>query len=275
MPILPTYQATDDTYVLPSCLSVPDVPVPGFGTLVVNSYLIKSREPILVDTGMPIVKEHFLQTLWALIDPQDLRWIFLTHDDGDHTGAIMEVLAAAPQARVVTQFVGLARLETAYHLPIDRFEIRNPGDTLNAGDRDLAILRPPLFDSPATSAYFDTKSGVLFSADSFGAIIPEVTEDVDDVPESAYNQGFAIFNRLNHPWYALVDPRKFEGVVDSIRRLNPQIIASCHSPLARGARVQAQLQAMASIPAMGPLALPDQAALDGILAQIQGGIEHQ
>ena len=90
--------------------------MPGFGLLVVNSYLIKSQQPVLVDTGMPIVKDEFLESLWFLIDPQNLRWIFLTHDDGDHTGAIDEVMAVAPQTKVITQFIGLTRLETGHHV---------------------------------------------------------------------------------------------------------------------------------------------------------------
>ena len=271
MPILPPYKASEDVYVLPSYLRVPDVPVPGFGNLVVNSYLIKDSEPILVDTGMPIVKKEFLETLWSLIDPQDLNWILITHDDGDHTGALMEVLEAAPQARVVTQFVGLARLETAHHVPVDRFEIRNPGDTLTISGRELAILRPPLFDSPATSAYFDVQSRVLFCADCFGAIIPEVAENVGDVSESAYKEGFSIFNRLNPPWFELTDQSKFEASVERLRRLEPKAIASCHSPLAQGAQVETHLKAMAALPAQGPLDLPDQAALEAILSQVHGG----
>ena len=143
MPMLPTYLAKDDTYVLPSFLPVPDVPAPGFGKLMVNSYLIKAKEPILIDAGMPIVKEDFLKALWSLVDPEDLKWIFLSHDDGDHTGAMMEIIQAAPQARLVTQFVGLARLETAYHIPIGRVDIRNPGDTFTDGDHRSSIP-PPL-----------------------------------------------------------------------------------------------------------------------------------
>ena len=220
MPILPPYKATDDTYVLPSYLPVPDVPAPGFGTIVVNSYVIQAREPVLVDAGMPVVKEAFLQSLWSLIDPRDLRWIFLTHDDGDHTGALMEVLEAAPQARVITQFVGLARLETAYHMPVERVRILNPGDRFDAGDREIGILRPPLFDSPATSALFDSKTGMLISADSFGSLIPTVTEDAADIPDSVFYDGFYLFNRLNHLWFSLVDQSKFDAVLDGIRQLN-------------------------------------------------------
>ena len=57
----------------------------------------------------------------------------------------------------------------------------------------------------------------------------------------------------------------------SIRRLEPDIIAGCHVPLAKGPGLEAHLKAMANLPAQGPLDLPDQAALDGILAAIQGG----
>ena len=273
MPMLTPYLATEDTYVLPSYLPVPDVPAPGFGVIVINSYLIKSREPILIDTGMPVVKQEFLQTLWSLVDPKDLRWVLLTHDDGDHSGALMEVMEAAPQARVFTQFVGLARLETVYHVPVERVGILNPGQTFKAGGRELAVLRPPLFDSPATNGYYDPVSGVFFCADSFGSLIPNVAEDVDDIPEAAFNDGFFLFNRLNHPWFSLLDQRKFDNVLERIRRLDPQIIASCHAPVARG-RTASHLKAMASIPAMDPLDLPEQAALDTILAQIQGGSGH-
>ena len=273
MPGLTPYKASDDTYVLPSYLPIPDVPVPGFGFLVVNSYLIMSQEPVLVDTGMPVTKQEFLDALWSLIDPKDLRWVFLTHDDGDHTGALSKVLEAAPQARLITQFVGLTRLETTRQVPIERVDIVNPGQSFNAGDRELAVLRPPLFDSPATSALFDPKSEVYFSADSFGAIIPDLAEDVADVPEPAYAEGFSLFNRLNHPWFALVDQKKFEVSLENIRRLQVKVIGSCHSPLARGI-TEGHLKAMAQLPAMGPMSLPDHAALQGILSQMQVGGSH-
>ncbi len=273
MPILEPYIAADDVWVLPSYLPVPDVPAPGLGSLVINSYLIKSADPVLIDTGMPVVREEFLNALWSLIDPKDLKWVLLTHDDADHSGALMEVLEAAPQAKVYTQFVGLARLETAYHLPVDRFGMVNPGDTLNAGGRELGILRPPLFDSPATNAIFDAKSGVLMTADSFGALLPAPAQDVSDVGDEAFYEGFYLFNRLNHPWFSLVDLQKFLVLLENIRKLDPKVIASCHAPMARG-RTDAHLKAMARITDMDPVPLPDQALLDSILAQIQDGEGH-
>ena len=268
MPMLTPYRAAPDTWVLPAYL-----PVPGLGLIVVNSYLIMSREPVLVDTGMPVVRHEFLEHLWSLIDPQDIRWIFLTHDDADHSGNLVEVLSAATNARLVTQFIGYARLETAYHMRPQRVHLLNPGQSLDVGDRTLGVLRPPVFDSPATSAYYDSKSGVLFSADAFGAFIPNLGEDVNDIPQAAYAQGFEFFNRGNHPWSAWADPAKIGKVLEDIRRLDPQVIASCHSPMARG-RLGAHLAAMAAIPGMEPLLGPDQVAFEKIIAEMESGQQH-
>jgi len=77
-----SYQVTTDIEVLPA-----HFPIPGAGLLPINAFLIKAKEPVLVDTGMGIETEKFMETLGTLIDPRDLRWVWLTHDDADHTAA--------------------------------------------------------------------------------------------------------------------------------------------------------------------------------------------
>ena len=37
--------------------------------------------------------------VYCLVDPDDIRWVFLSHEDGDHTGSLDQVLAAAPRRR--------------------------------------------------------------------------------------------------------------------------------------------------------------------------------
>ncbi len=63
MPPLEPYRASPDTWVLPSYL-----PVPGVALIVVNSYLIENAEPAVIETGMPVVRQEFLENLWSLID---------------------------------------------------------------------------------------------------------------------------------------------------------------------------------------------------------------
>ncbi|MEJ2683262.1 MAG: MBL fold metallo-hydrolase [Candidatus Sulfobium sp.] len=71
-------------------------PIPGAGFLPVNAFVIKAEEPVLVDTGMGIDSGEFMKALESVIDPHDLRWVWLTHDDADHTGNIRKVFEAAP-----------------------------------------------------------------------------------------------------------------------------------------------------------------------------------
>ena len=134
----------------------------------------------------------------------------------------------------------------------------------------MGILRPPLFDSPATNAIFDARFGLIFTADSFGALIQSPVQDVSKLGDDEFYEGFYLSNRLSHPWFSLVDSQKFLIQLENIRRLEPKVIASCRAPMGRG-RTEAHLRAMARIPDMDPVPLPDQAVLDSMLSQVQGG----
>ena len=51
-----------------------------------NSMVILGQEPMIVDTGTPANREQWLKDVFSLVEPNDVRWIFLSHDDVDHTG---------------------------------------------------------------------------------------------------------------------------------------------------------------------------------------------
>jgi glyoxylase-like metal-dependent hydrolase (beta-lactamase superfamily II) len=74
------YAIAKDTWVIPHVF-----PAPPFGNINVNSMIIRGREPVIVDTGPPGVRSSWLEQAWSIVDPKDVRWIFLSHDDGDHT----------------------------------------------------------------------------------------------------------------------------------------------------------------------------------------------
>jgi glyoxylase-like metal-dependent hydrolase (beta-lactamase superfamily II) len=95
------YSPVQDIYVLPS-----HVPVPGFGLLPVNAFLLKSKEPVLVDAGLIPEQDEFIATLGKIIAPHDLKWLWLTHTDLDHIGSLNRLLDKAPQLRVITTFIG-------------------------------------------------------------------------------------------------------------------------------------------------------------------------
>jgi len=174
--------------------------------------------------------------------------------------------------RQLRPIIGFARLETSFHMRPERVFLANPGQQVDLGDRVLGVLRPPVFDSPATSGLFDGRSGVLFSADAFGAFIPQLGEDVGDIPSTAYADGFAVFNRGNHPFSAWADKAKVDLVLSQIEKLQPTVIASCHSPMARADQIPKHLRHLSDLIGMEPLLGPDQAAFEAILASMTAGV---
>jgi len=259
------YQVMPDIEVLPS-----HFPVPGAGFLPVNAFVLKAKEPVLIDTGMGIDSEEFMKVLESVIDPRDLKWVWITHDDADHIGNLQKVLEAAPNARLAAFSLGVLRMSTAWSIPMDRVYWLNPGDSISVGDRKLTAVRPPLFDNPTTIAVKDDKSEVFFSADCFGAIIPSPVQSTDDIAEADLSQGMTGWASLDSPWVHMVTPNEFNQELDRIRQIAPKAILSAHLPPATG-KTEQFLKWLATVPPSSPAVAPDQTALEQILAQMSGG----
>jgi len=259
-----SHQAMPDVEVLSS-----HFPIPGMGLLPVNAFVIKAKEPVLVDTGTGIDSEEFMKALASVIDPGDLRWVWLTHDDADHTGNIQKVLEAAPSARLAANSLAVLRMSTAWPVPMHRVYWLNSGDSIMAGDRKLTAVRPPLFDNPTTIGIYDNKSQAFFSADCFGAILPSPVQNADDVAEGDLAQGMIIWASCDSPWVHMIEPGVFRQSLDRIRQIAPKMIFSAHLPPAQG-KMEQFLELLAALPTSTPFVTPNQTALEQILAQMKG-----
>jgi hypothetical protein len=259
------YCVTADIHTIPY-----HSPAPGFGFLPINAFLVRCKEAVLVDTGAYTSRTEFLTALWSLIDPEDLKWVFMTHEDGDHAGALEAVLQAAPNARLVTNFLGIAKLVGQMAVPLDRVFLVNPGHSLLAGDREFVVSVPPLFDSGCTMCLFDTTTRVYFSADAFGALIPTPVEHLTDLQEKPLRDGFATFNLANSPWLPLSRPEAIRQRVAAVRTLRPSFLCSAHLPLAAGDTDMLYTMTTQLTSAELPQ-FPDQQAFETMLAQAKTG----
>ena len=241
-------------------------PIPGAGFLPVNAFVIKAKEPVLIDTGMGITSEDFMKALESVIDPKDLKWVWITHDDADHTGSIQKVLEAAPTARLAANSLAVLRMSTAWPVPMHRVHWLNSGDSISAGDRTLTAVRPPLFDNPTTIGIYDDKSEAFFSADCFGAIIPSPVQNTDDIKEEDLAQGMISWASADSPWVHMVETAEFSHSLDKIRQIAPKMVFCAHLPPAKD-RTEQLLGLLARVPASTPFVTPNQAALEQILAQ--------
>lgn len=249
----------DETFSLPAWL-----PVPGLGVLPINTFVIRGPAPVLIDTGMSALRAPFMAALRETIDPADLRWIWLTHIDPDHVGNLEAVLAEAPQARVVTSYIGMAKLSLR-ELPVDRVWLLNPGQQLDIGDRRLHAVRPPIYDAPETTGAYDSATGALFSSDCCGALLPGPAETAGAVDGDTLRAGMLAWAAVDAPWLPLVDRERFASGLGVIRDLRPTGIYSSHLPAAPGMS-EPLLRNLADAPDAPPFVGPDQKALEQMMA---------
>jgi flavorubredoxin len=254
------YKVADETFVIPEAL-----PVPGVGQLPVNAMVIRGREPMLLDTLAIVHRETFLREAFALVDPKDVRWLFLSHEDRDHSGAIMEVLERCPNARLVTNYLGLGKLGEEFSIPLDRVYLLNDGDTLDIGDRTVTAVRPPLFDSSATRGLWDPKTGVYFGADCFGAVLQAVPQFTDEIAERTFEDGYFWMNRANHIWFEHLKQSAIDEAAARIAGLGPKVVVSGHGPTERKNPV-GMVKMISRIGGMAPIPMPGQKEFEQMLA---------
>jgi glyoxylase-like metal-dependent hydrolase (beta-lactamase superfamily II) len=258
------YAAGPGIDVIPAYL-----PVPGMGVLPANSFLVRGAQPLLVDAGPCGAAEDFIAALSALIDPAELRWLWLTHTDPDHIGALSWLLEHAPQLRVVTTYLAVGKLGMYAPLPMDRVYWCNPGERLDIGDRSMLACTPPSFDAPETTALFDPTTRTLFSADSFGALLHSPVATADEVPAADLEEGLVLWSTIDSPWLRDIDRAAFAVSLAEIDRLAPTRVLSAHLPPATAMRDDL-LGWLRRVPDANPCVGPNQTALDALLTQIGG-----
>jgi flavorubredoxin len=260
-----SYTAAEDIEVLTS-----DFPIPGFGLVPINSFVLKGTEPILVDTGAVVQSAEFMPALQSVIDPSDLKWIWITHTDFDHMGSLHQLLAEYPKIRVMTTFLGMGIMSLSAPLPMDRVCLVNPGETVTVGNRKLTAVRPPAFDNPSTTGFYDDRSGAFFSSDCFGALLSAVPQNAAELSDSDLRDGQVFWATLDSPWLHKVDRTAFAGELDGVRKMDPKLILSSHLPAAPGRMTERLLASLATACNAQPFVGPNQAALEQMLAQMTG-----
>ena len=143
-----------------------------------NSMVIRAAEPVVVDTGMAENRDQYLADVFSLVDPDDIRWVFISHDDVDHTGNLNALMAAAPNATLVINWFITERMGRSLDVAPTRWRWVADGESFDVGDRTLYAVRPPIFDSPTTRGLYDPTTGVYWSSDAFATPIPTPRTEV-------------------------------------------------------------------------------------------------
>ena len=262
-----TYRAAPDVDVVTSTATIA-----GFGNLAINAFVIHASEPVLVDSGAVRDSEDFMTALRSVIDPAELRWIWLTHTDFDHIGSLHRLLHENERLRVITSFLGVGIMSLAAPLPMDRVYLVNPGQTVDLGDRTLTALRPPAFDNPITTGL---KRRAFGKSSSVRTASEPCWTKCRNAPRTCPTRHYCGARSSGPPWYSSwlhhVDRAVFASELNRIRALEPTMVLSSHLPAAQGSSLERLLGALSQVPDAPAFVGPDQAALEQMLASVTGG----
>ena len=238
--------------------------IPEIGYLGINAYLVRAPQPLLIDIGTVSLGAAMLEALEAQIDLASLRFIYLTHVDGDHLGCLDTLLERAPEARIVTTYLGMTKLLVARAISPRRFYLLNPGQELDVGDRKMLVMKPPCFDAPETTILWDKTRSTLFSSDYFGSLLPAAADSADQIPADALRGAIGKFLSIDVPWIHGVRPDVLAEGVEKVAALRPETVLGAHLPPARD-MIDALSDAVLAAPSAPRHLDPDQSAFERML----------
>jgi flavorubredoxin len=260
---LPPTKVARDTYVINQVQEALGQPL----FVQINSMVILGEEPVIVDTGTPANRSQWLDDVFSLVEPEDVRWVFLSHDDVDHTGNLDQVMTACPNAKLVCNWAMVERHTNCFSFPLDRCRWIMHEESFSVGDRTLHAVRPPVYDSPTTRGLFDPTTGVYWAVDTFATPLPDPEMAVGDLDPDFWQFGMTLFAfGAVSPWLSLVDHDKYNRYVDTVQRLDITTIAGCHTPVIEGELIQQAFTHTRAFPSVEPPPLPNQSILDQIIA---------
>lgn len=133
-----------------------------------NSYVVRGSEGVaIMDTVKKEFSEEYFARLESVCRYDEIRFIVMHHLEPDHSGALVELMRRAPQAKLLISGRAVMMIKGLIHDDIP-YEMVSTGKSVSLGNRTIEFLSTPFLHWPDTmSSYLDDVK-ILFSGDVFG-----------------------------------------------------------------------------------------------------------
>lgn len=132
-----------------------------------NSYLIRDKKTVLIDTVWKPFDEEFVTQLKNEIDLNQIDYIIANHGEVDHSGALVELMNEIPDTPIYCTANAIKSLKGQYHKDWNFVTVKT-GDELDLGENKLIFIEAPMLHWPDTMFSYLTGENILFSNDGFG-----------------------------------------------------------------------------------------------------------
>ena len=113
-----------------------------------NAYLVSGNQKVaLIDAADPSLQDQLME---QLVSVPRVDYVIAQHAEQDHSGALPQVMAKYPSARLVCSQKASGMLQDLLDLPADRIQVVLDGETLSLGDLTLEFIYTPWVHWPET-----------------------------------------------------------------------------------------------------------------------------
>ncbi len=190
-----------------------------------NSYLIRDKKTVLIDTAWLPYDKEFVSKLKEEIDLNKIDAVIALHGEVDHSGALIELMREMPEnTPIYCTANGVKSIKGQYHKDWN-FQIVKTGDKLGLGDSDLTFIEAPMLHWPDTMFAYMSKENVLFSSDGFGQHLASEFLYADEVDQDIlYAEALKYYANILAP-FGMMAIKKINEILD----MNLQIDMICPS----------------------------------------------
>ena len=132
-----------------------------------NSYLIKDKKTVLIDTVWKPFDKEYIENLKKEIDLKEIDYIIAQHGEIDHSGSLPLLMKEIPDTPIYCTSNGKKILKGHYHEDWNFVEVKT-GDTLDIGDSTLTFVEAKMLHWPDSMMTYMSGDNILFSNDAFG-----------------------------------------------------------------------------------------------------------
>jgi flavorubredoxin len=190
-----------------------------------NSYLINgNKKTALIDAVDPTMKEVLIEHLDEL-KIKKIDFIIANHAEQDHSGAIAQMAAKYPEAKVVCTPKCKDMLIDLLVIPEDRFQTVADKETISLGDRTLEFIYAPWVHWPETMLTYLKEEKMLFPCDFFGSHLATTDLYVTDEGQ-VHEAAKRYFAEIMMPFRAAIEKN-----LEKLKDYKIDIIAPSHGPM--------------------------------------------
>lgn len=197
-----------------------------------NSYFIDDEKTAVIDTTDTVIRDLFIGNVSHLLHGRKLDYIVVNHMEPDHSGSLLALAMAYPEAKIVASAQALKMLGQYFQVSMpERYITSDEKLVIDLGMHKLRFLKAPMVHWPEVTFTYDETEEVLFTADGFGTFgILNGSIFADDVDYKEEYLGEC------RKYYANIVARfgpQVLSVLKKVDALDVRYICSLHGPVIR------------------------------------------